>query len=157
MLWPTGGCASVRIILERVFECWRVRRPATGIARGDQQGAVPIQRRAGTWGCVCGGRLFRGARRLFPMVLSPLRLRLYAAHDRAARGTPDMDGSDPPIFGPGSGAGPSRLCTRRPAPRGGSLPSKSIPSGKATRPTEHAVGRLSGPTTVAMRMTIPID
>ena len=77
----------------------------------------------------CGENAFRGARLAFHMLLASLRFRHHRLTACAGPPTPEVEGSEPPIFGPRSSAGPPRVCTRRPFP--GSFPSLNQSQRKA--------------------------
>ena len=85
----------------------------------------------GIGGWICTVMSFQGAG--FLMVCSPA-----VAADAPQRGHRRQTGATLD-FGPGSGAGPSRVCTRRPAPFGGSLLSASILGRKAGKPVQGPV------------------
>ena len=79
---------------------------------------------------------------------------------RVEPASPGLDGSDPPKFCPGSGAGSSRMCTRRPAPFRGVAPVRINPcregrimdvSRLMDRPQHLMLGAWSGPLSRAGR------
>ena len=67
---------------------------------------------------VCSERYFRRAQQTSIMLLTSFRFRRCGAGGGADPGDFEVNGSDPPVFGPGSGAGPSLLCTAPPRPSG---------------------------------------
>ena len=101
------------------------RDPSRGIARGDRQGAVSVQKRTETWGCVCGERLFE--------VQGGFALWCWPGYSSGwSRRMGNTGGGRAPLFSALVRARDRRCCAqRRPAPREGSLPSISIPRGKA--------------------------
>ena len=121
------------------FTPWDLRVLTSGILRRNRQDSVPIRKRTsdngvfvrGNGGLMCTVRSLHAAGFLTgcgPAVVP-------AAPQRACR---TWTGATPPKFGPGSGAGPPRMCTRRPAPFEGSLPSNPSLAGKrASRPSAH--------------------
>ena len=66
---------------------------------------VPNGRRTTTKKGVCTTKAFSVTRRLISILLTSLRLHACRCPCRADGGGSEVDGSDPPIFGPGSGAG----------------------------------------------------
>ena len=77
----------------------------------------------------CGENAFRGARLAFHMLLASLRFRHHRLTACASPPTPEVEGSDPPIFGSGSGAG-TAACVHAPSlplPRVVPIP-ESIPA-----------------------------
>ena len=85
-------------------------RARTGRAQRQRRVCAPTKAFSVTW-------------QLISILLTSLRLQANWCTCRADPGLWEVDGSDPLVFGPGSGAGPSRACTRRPAPVRGPFPS----------------------------------
>ena len=67
-------------------------------------------------------------------------------------GDSEVDGSDPPIFGPDSGAGPARMCTAPPRPLGGSLPSIINPWREGRRSIRRTASTTLGKTAKVVRL-----
>ena len=85
----------------------------------DWEVACPNGTRTATRQGVCTPKAFSVTRRLSSILLASPRLRTCRCTCRAGAGISKVDGSDPPVRGPGAGAGWSRACTRRPEPSGG--------------------------------------
>ena len=80
----------------------------------DRDVACPNGTRTTTTEVVCTSKAFSVTRRLAAILLACLWLRDCRFRCRADRCLWEVDGSDPPVRGPNSGAGPSRACTPRP-------------------------------------------
>ena len=68
---------------------------------------------------MCTKEAFRRARSVLSNSLSPLRLRIYSRPPGGRTGKTEVDGSDPPFFLPGAGAGVLRNLHLRNIPWGG--------------------------------------
>ena len=96
-----------------------------------------------TMGFVCAKKAFRGARQAFLMLLAALRFRRGRLTGRAAPGTPEVDGSAPPVETYGSARRGVLICTAAP-PLGRVAPVQNPPCGEAFEPAEEAGAALFG-------------
>ena len=88
----------------------------------------------GHWGWIHKKRSRRFTNPISPISFSLNQLRPHSQLRRARTGKAEVDGSDPPFFLPGAGAGVLRHSHLRSTPWGGrSLP--KYPGGKATNDT----------------------
>ena len=116
---PAAESRSIQVVIdgERTRHSQRLMEARFGCAeRGSRARSGSAH---GTKGGMCTKEAFRRARSVLSNSLSPLRLRIYSRPRRCRTGKMEVDGSDPPFFLPGAGAGVLRNSQLRSTPWGG--------------------------------------